>query len=85
MGRCSCTHCHAPCTRARNSLPPPVESPPFSHLPLLSCARSPLSALFYVVSPFCFGVFFFIPPPASLERFLSLPPALKLLGFSGLP
>lgn len=52
MGRCSCIHCHAPCTRARNSSfsfavsssssrippPPPPPSAPFGLLPGISPA-----------------------------------------------
>lgn len=55
MGRCSCTHCHAPCTRVLlhlclssssfRVLPPPV--PSFSRR--LASARSSFKCFFYVV------------------------------------
>lgn len=87
MGRCSCTHCHAPCIRALNSsstfassfriLPPPVSS--------LACARSPLSAFLCGFAVFFRLVFFFLPfrPTAPLPALFSSPARAFTFRLSG--
>lgn len=85
MGRCSCTHCHAPCTRVRSSsfstsassssfrvLPSPVSS--FSRR--LACIRSSLSAFLCGFAVFFRLIFFFLPfRPTASPRTIPIPRA----------
>lgn len=93
MGRCSCTHCHAPCTRARNSSSSSSSSSssllshPLEILPPPASSRPPC------LRPFSFKCFFmwfrrfvstciFFPsssPNGDPARSLSLPPSCALL------
>lgn len=83
MGRCSCTHCHAPCTRARNSsfsTSAASLSSSFSNPALLRSLPPPVVSRPAPVSPLSaflcgFAVFFrlvFFSPPVSPN---GIPPA----------
>lgn len=85
MGRCSCTHCHAPCTRARNSSssssssllshPRPLEIlPPPASSRRLACARSSLSAFLCGFAVLFRLVFFFFPLRPTATPLSSRPP-----------